>query len=49
MENKNVATISRESFLEIKKNLEGKKRAFGGFSCVYFFNNKVANSFNQNF
>ena len=37
MENKNVATISRESFLEIKKNLEGKKRAFGGFFLCLFF------------
>ena len=36
MENKNVATISRESFLEIKKNLEGKKRAFGGFLRLFF-------------
>lgn len=47
MENKNVATISRESFLEIKKNLEGKKRASGGFSCVYFFNNKAYKVYNK--
>lgn len=47
MENKNVTTISRESFLEIKKNLEGKKRAFGGFSCVYFFNNKAYKVYNK--
>lgn len=47
MKNKSVISISRESFLEIKKNLEGKKRAFGGFSCVYSYNNKAYKVYNK--
>ena len=47
MENKNIISIRRESYLETKKNFEGKKRAFGSFSCVYFDNKKAYKLYNK--